>query len=69
MTCYTGKPETLIPSNDKTCKFINFGATQRLPYVIYADIECMIQNGSHIPIAFGYLLLPHPNMHAQPLPC
>ena len=78
--CYQGVPETLVPSQHSTHKFTNFSNRQKLPYVVYADMECMIDPVSggdgdaaaatmrkHSPIAFGFLVVPHAGMKATPL--
>ena len=76
--CYTGNPETLVPCVDRQYHvFEKWQATQRLPYIIYADVECFLENvnlndGSqitkqHKAAAIGYLLVPHPTMKAKPL--
>ena len=68
--CYTGKPETVIGPEKSDWQFTNWAATQRMPYVVYADIECTIDHETkeHKPAAFGYLLVPNPYMKATPLP-
>ena len=73
--CYTGRPETLVPSVDKLHHvFEKWQATQRLPYIIYADIECYLEKvdsdqvkKQHKAAAIAYLLVPHPSMKAEPL--
>ena len=75
--CYQGKPETIVPPEHATHSFRNHANRQKLPYVLYADIECRIDTKDgdddewskrrHVPIAFGFLLVPHGGMKARPL--
>ena len=76
--CYTGQPETLIPSTEKRHHvFEKWQAIQRLPYVVYADIECFLEPNdhrdtmgymrTHKAAAISYLLVAHPDMKATPL--
>jgi len=82
-SCYTGEPVTLVPEADKLYrKFERYQAIQRLPYVIYADIECFLEKtdgeqdnslntkreSRHRAAAISFLLVPHPEMRATPLP-
>lgn len=74
--CYTGRPETLVPCEEKQFHiFQNWQATQRLPYIIYADIECFLEDTGntyghvklHKAAAIAYLLISHPEMKMKPL--
>ena len=72
--CYSDKPgSTKMPTN-LDLHFKNWCKTQRLPYVLYADCECYLEenpnhpeNIKHIPIAVGLLLVAHPKMKNEPL--
>ena len=78
--CYTGRPETLVPMNENKQKHIfqRWQSIQRLPYIVYADIECYLEKKggddtdygrvrTHKAAAISYLLIPHPEMKAEPL--
>lgn len=75
-TCYGGYQETLIPAEKTVHKFENWRSTQKLPYVIYADIECVLEKGNsggeiletHKPISFAFLLVSNKEMVNRPLP-
>ena len=78
IACYQGKPETIVPPEHATHSFRNHSNRQKLPYILYADIECRIDTTDgcaddewskrrHVPIAFGFLLVPHGGMKARPL--
>ena len=75
--CYEDRRETLLPPKTLVHRFDNWGRTQAPPYILYADIECILVPGDvatghlqrHEPVAFGCLLVPNPNIpaSAQPL--
>ena len=77
--CYTGQPETLVPSADKTFHiFEKWQAVQQLPYVVYMDIECFLEKSdkeefgnsvTHKAAAISYLLVPHQGLLAAPVDC
>ncbi|XP_039296247.1 uncharacterized protein LOC120355032 isoform X2 [Nilaparvata lugens] len=47
--------------------FKNFSYTLRVPYIIYADLECLIINGEHIPCGYGYVIVNESgNIHCGP---
>lgn len=73
-SCFMINPDSIKMTEEKTLSFTSYGKTQRLPYVLYADIECFLQPDSqdeslthHVPCSIGLLLVPHPNMKAKPL--
>ena len=80
--CYQDKPETIVPPEQSTHSFTAIQNTQKLPYVVYADIECRIERNDvnadeqsmsvagkrrHKPIAFGFLVVAHSGMKERPL--
>ena len=73
-TCMLTNPDSTQMTQKETLKFEAYAKTQRLPYVMYADTECYLQPDEdsneithHKPCAIGLLLVPHPNMKAEPL--
>ena len=72
--CYTGMQQTLVPAETTTHKFSNWQNIQRLPYCVYADIECILPKQDkkhlekHVPAAFGFLLVANCDMSNPPLP-
>lgn len=74
LACYLDMPITLIPSEKTHISFDSWRNCQRLPYIVYADIECTLSQDSkdekkicHIPAAFGMLLVAHPELKSPPL--
>lgn len=72
VNCYTDKPDSVSIPKNLSLKFKNWCKTQRLPYVVYADCECILikvneTTTRHQPIAVGALLVPQPNMKNKPL--
>ena len=72
--CMMTNPDPVKMTDKVNLQFESFGKTQRLPYVMYADTECILsidQNNAsithHTPCAIGLLLVPHPEMKADPL--
>ena len=63
-----------MPSKDSYHEFKNWGNAERLPYCIYADAESLLIKQDerhperHDPAAFGFLLVPHPELKYPPLP-
>ena len=39
--------------------FKNVNCQLELPFVIYADMECFIQNDKHIPASYSYKVVSH----------
>lgn len=73
--CFQGPQQTLIPVDDPVYKFKKWGNSQRHPYVIYADIESVLNKTDkkgkmeeHIPIAFGCKLVASPDLKYPALP-
>ena len=73
-TCMLINPDSSQMTDRTHLKFESHGKTQRLPYVLYADTECYLTPDeknekvtNHIPCAIGLLLVPHPEMKADPL--
>ena len=56
-------PSVRMPKENTIIEFKNYSATQRIPYVVYCDIECCLDNKdsndvSHKPYALGVMLCP-----------
>lgn len=77
LACYSGFQATTVPPEKSYLRFEKWGNMQRLPYTVYADIECMLvketdgdkgRMAKHVPIAFGFLLVASPDIKKNPLP-
>ena len=74
--CYEERRETLVTPKASSHKFSNWAKTQPPPYILYADIECILVPGDattghlqrHEPVAFGCLLVPNPSIPAVARP-
>ena len=72
--CYMTNPDSVMMTEQTSLTFTKMKNTQRLPYVMYGDIECFLQPDSenslithHVPCSIGLLLTSHPEMKAKPL--
>ena len=72
--CYTNTRETLVPAKGTFHRFDQWGKMQKVPYVVYADIECTLSKQDdrhlerHTPAAFGFLLVGNPELVRTPIP-
>jgi hypothetical protein len=63
--CMRNKPQHYVMPKEKEYAFGSWGKTLSPGYVIYADIECLLEPGldnnlqSHKPIAAGYIVVPN----------
>ncbi|XP_039297980.1 uncharacterized protein LOC120354661 [Nilaparvata lugens] len=46
-----------MPQEGEILKFSNYSYTLKVPYIIYADFECMIIDNIHKPCGYGYLII------------
>lgn len=73
VNCYANKPTITLPPKGSTYKWTQYNRTQRMPYVVYADIECILikEHDGHVnhkPAAFGVLFVPNPDLKTSALP-
>ncbi len=73
LDCYSDTRTPTLPPKDSSTYFTKWANMQRLSYIVYADIECILEKtdgvlAKHVPAVFGFLLVPSPELKKTPLP-